>query len=391
MKSEGRKKRGVLLAVMLMAFLLASVMGAGLNASSVYAAQTKAAAVKPGKPVLVSVTNKPGGIVFKWKKAANAAGYHVYRKTGSGSYKRIATVKGAATVSYSDKAVKNKSGVTYTYTVRAYNGSTLSDFDTVGKKIKRSIPASIKLNKTSASVEVKSTVKLKATVTGDSKKVTWSSSNSAVASVSGGVVTGKKAGKAVITAKANGKTAKCTVTVKAGYKSLYEEFLSQAKVEAEYGPISPNWYYVLDVDQSGVPELIVNDYSGALTDFYVYTVKNGKMVYLGYCGTKGLGSVPVISYVSKYKGLVTSGWTNFIGGVWWNMFGISGSKLTNIHHMREAHNPGDEFYVGNTDSTAKKVSEAEYQKFYNTYFKDSLVKKYTMLKNTEANRKNSFK
>lgn len=74
----------------------------------------------------------------------------------------------------------------------------------------------ISLNKTKAILYTSGTktVQLKATVTGKSKKVTWSSSNKKIATVSSkGKVTAKKAGTAVITAKANGKTAKCTVTV----------------------------------------------------------------------------------------------------------------------------------------------------------------------------------
>jgi len=63
----------------------------------------------------------------------------------------------------------------------------------------------------------KSTYKttIKATVKGDSKKVTYKSSNTKVATVSSkGVVTAKKAGKVVISAKANGITKKVTITVK---------------------------------------------------------------------------------------------------------------------------------------------------------------------------------
>lgn len=77
--------------------------------------------------------------------------------------------------------------------------------------------ASIKLNKTSATIYTKGTtsVQLKATVKGKSSKVTWKSSNPKAAAVnSKGKVTAKKAGKATITAKANGKTAKCKVTVR---------------------------------------------------------------------------------------------------------------------------------------------------------------------------------
>ena len=60
------------------------------------------------------------------------------------------------------------------------------------------------------------TAKLTAKVTGTSKKVSYKSSNTAVATVDqSGNITAKKAGKAVITASVNGVTATCNVTVKA--------------------------------------------------------------------------------------------------------------------------------------------------------------------------------
>lgn len=51
--------------------------------------------------------------------------------------------------------------------------------------------------------------------TTDSKTVTWTSSNTKVASVKNGMVTGRNAGTAVITAKMGTKVATCKVTVKA--------------------------------------------------------------------------------------------------------------------------------------------------------------------------------
>lgn len=80
---------------------------------------------------------------------------------------------------------------------------------------------SVKLNRSALSLEVGETGKLSATVRPDSaadKSITWSSSNTDVASViSNGTVTAKKAGTAVITATAvNGKNASCTVTVTGG-------------------------------------------------------------------------------------------------------------------------------------------------------------------------------
>ena len=61
----------------------------------------------------------------------------------------------------------------------------------------------------------KNKLTLKATVTGSSEKVTWSSNNQKVATVNEkGVVTAKKAGKAVITAKVGNAVAVCSITVK---------------------------------------------------------------------------------------------------------------------------------------------------------------------------------
>ena len=67
---------------------------------------------------------------------------------------------------------------------------------------------------TKATVKVGKKVKISATAT-PATKITYTSSNKKVATVDAkGTVTGKKAGKATISVKANGKTVKVTVTVK---------------------------------------------------------------------------------------------------------------------------------------------------------------------------------
>lgn len=75
---------------------------------------------------------------------------------------------------------------------------------------------SVTMSRTTASLNVGETVSLSATVAPSNatdKTVTWASSNTSVATVSGGTVTAKKAGSATITATAGGKSATCTVTV----------------------------------------------------------------------------------------------------------------------------------------------------------------------------------
>jgi len=76
------------------------------------------------------------------------------------------------------------------------------------------ISASTRLNKSKLTIRVKSSATLTVTVKGESNKVSWKSSNSKIATVKNGKVTGIKAGTATITASANGKSSSCKVTVK---------------------------------------------------------------------------------------------------------------------------------------------------------------------------------
>ena len=97
----------------------------------------------------------------------------------------------------------------------------------------RAQPNSVSLNYSSTSLDVGGSVALSATIspsTVPDKGITWSSSNSAVATVSAnGTVTAVAAGQAVITAKTvNNLTAQCTVTVKQPVTSIS---LSSSSVE----------------------------------------------------------------------------------------------------------------------------------------------------------------
>lgn len=81
--------------------------------------------------------------------------------------------------------------------------------------------SAVSLNQTSANVTAGDVVRLTTTVSpanATNKAVTWATSNAAVATVNNGVVTTKTAGTVTITATAadgSGKTAKCTINVKA--------------------------------------------------------------------------------------------------------------------------------------------------------------------------------
>jgi len=84
-----------------------------------------------------------------------------------------------------------------------------------------SIPASISLNKLALTFTGNGKAEtLVATVQGTTQAVTWTSSNTAVATVSStGVVTSRAAGTAVITARVEDVAASCTVTVNAAWQA----------------------------------------------------------------------------------------------------------------------------------------------------------------------------
>lgn len=76
----------------------------------------------PGKPVIKSLSSKGKIVTVKWKKAADAIGYQIWRSTKkTGSYKLVKTIKKGSATSWKDKGLKK--GKTYYYKVRAY-GST---------------------------------------------------------------------------------------------------------------------------------------------------------------------------------------------------------------------------------------------------------------------------
>ena len=82
---------------------------------------TATATAKAGKVSNLKVSASAKGLKLTWSKASNATGYILYRKTGSGSYEKLTTIKKASTLSYVDTTVKN--GNSYTYRLRAYNSA----------------------------------------------------------------------------------------------------------------------------------------------------------------------------------------------------------------------------------------------------------------------------
>ncbi len=136
-------------------------------------------------------------------------------KIDNSSFKWTSSDESVAKVSVKGIVTAVKSGIV---TITAINRNDPAAKAAVQLQVK-SIPVSVKLNKTSASLEKGKTLTLTAAVSPSDavdKTVTWSSSDIYVASVDqNGKVTAGKTGTATITAETvNGKTATCKVTVK---------------------------------------------------------------------------------------------------------------------------------------------------------------------------------
>ena len=141
---------------------------------------------------------------------------------------------------------------------------------------------SVSLDKTSLTLEVGESYTLVVTVSPSNatdKSITWSSTNSSVASVSGGKVTAKSEGTTTITAEAhNGKTATCTVTVNEPTQEVIEVTsvsLNKTSLTLEIGESET---LTATVSPSNATDKSVTWTSSAQS---VATVANGKITAIG--------------------------------------------------------------------------------------------------------------
>ncbi|WP_415946972.1 Ig-like domain-containing protein [Ruminococcus bromii] len=204
-------------------------------------------------------------VKISWGKVNGAEKYRVYYKSRKGWTRMVDTTS----TSYIDKDVS--SGKTYTYTVRCINSSAnkfTSGYDAKGVTVTTPVKTSVKLDRTSLTLTKGKTYTLKTTVTGTNKTVSWSSSNSSVASVDkNGKVTAKTKGTATITAKVDGVSASCKVTVNEPAKTTIK--LNKTKVTLGAGEpctlkatVSPSQKVTWT---SSNPKLVKVDSNGKLT------------------------------------------------------------------------------------------------------------------------------
>ncbi len=245
--------------------------------------------------------------------------------TWSSSNKKIATVSSKGKV----KGVKKG-----TATITAKVGSKKYNCKVTVKQNTISV-TKVNLNKSKADLDAGDTLQLKATVSPNNatnKKVTWSSSNSSVASVnSKGLVTAKREGTAYIYAKAGSKKATCVVNVR-------EEKEPQLKGEL-FTNKSPTPVLGLILTNMGDLPLTVEDFyllitGGSRTGLWLvnsdldfldsYTIDPGEEKMLLLCRSN-FGYFPVstaseCSFVFWYDGVKYFGNVEYSGGGYFEVY-----------------------------------------------------------------------
>lgn len=85
-------------------------------------------------PKLTKPVSTKEGIKIPVTQVEGAQGYDIYRKTGNSGWTLIGRINNTRSSAYLDKDTTK--GVTYTYTIKAYNGASRSHFNTDGVKVK---------------------------------------------------------------------------------------------------------------------------------------------------------------------------------------------------------------------------------------------------------------
>lgn len=159
----------------------------------------------------------------------------------------------------------------------------------------------IRLNKSSITIYVGETVKLKATVKGKNNKVTWKSANKAVAKVNKkGKVTGMSRGQVKITAKANGKKATCIVNVIIKHPTYSQYFMVNPQ-KSRYGSSV--------IDEYGV-RLVTNE-EAVIKKCAVYVKKNidGSYYRTMACTGDNITYAKYVPYLARNGKIIYEGGT----------------------------------------------------------------------------------
>ena len=248
----------------------------------------------------------------------------------------------------------------------------------------------VTLDKTTAEIEVGKTETLTATVTpanATDKTVTWTSSDTSIATVANGVVTAVGAGTVTITAKAGGKSATCTVTV----KSVSPAPEPEPTPTPDPTPYMPTYIPTTATTTTATtPAIEIKKYNitgkqdaqnvNALTwdaipeasAYSLYIMVDGKYVFV-----QGLGEATKADVVHATNGkyYVSTGGDYTIyeydskTGKFTNTGTLEASKIENV---KKANNVTEDFMVTHTVNGTESTENNSYKVSVNIYYKPAL-------------------
>lgn len=248
-----------------------------------------------------------------------------------------------------------------TTTITAYAKANATDTvgtitDTFTVTVSAVAVTGVTLSPTAASVNVGSQTQLVPTVSpanATNKAVTWLTSNSSIATVSDGTVTGVAAGTATITVKTvdGNKQATCTITVNE------QPTLSKTSLQYTYDDYTSNNYYDLDnCPLSGSPKLLIipvwfTDSTTFINTSNRENVRNDiQKAYLGSTSDTGWNSV------ASFYTTESAGRMNLTGTVtsWYECGNATSTYYTDGDATTSLVTSATNWYFNNNSSDSRK-------------------------------------
>lgn len=158
------------------------------------------------------------------------------------------------------------------------------------------------------------------------------------------------------------------------WKKVYKNFLQRNEDTYEY-------YFVLNIDGKGAPELIVSD--DLCWSYRVYTIVGNKIKYAGRVENQGMG--PRVRYNKVRKGIC--GFWAGAGCTEIFFYTMSKNRLRTKCYLLYDNNHGNRtrYKVNYKTCSAKTM-----KKYLNHYFKEKNIREYRCKMNSWSNRKKSF-
>lgn len=178
-------------------------------------------------------------------------------------------------------------------------------------------------------------------------------------------------------------------------KGIYKKLLEKRRYKGRNRVLNNiNYFYLLDINRDGVSELICfNEYWD--NSLFIFTVKKGKLVFLGTSGSHiSSKETPKLYYSKKYKALCCiEEFATFGGGTVGPSYGyyrIAGTEVKPWKYAAKmgVSHPNYTHYKIGSDGKYRWVSKKQQKAFYKKYFAPKYIKEYTLLENTPQNRIN---